>query len=171
VSTVFNLLVTAHVLCVIGGFGALAYNGLYLSLAQRRPRGGTGAVLEVNRLVSGMAELLVYAAFVFGIGAVTASERTISFSDAWVAAAMGLYVVALGVLHGWIRPKGRLYAQVVERLETPAQVREGAAPGGEVSKEQDVARLKTLEKQVGFGWGAFNLIVVAVVFLMVFQPR
>ena len=70
-STGYQVLVMLHLLCVIGGFGAVAYNGLYVSLAQRRAGGaGSRAILEVNTLVSGLAELLIYAALVFGLGAV-----------------------------------------------------------------------------------------------------
>jgi uncharacterized membrane protein len=158
----FQLLVTLHVLCIIGGFGALAYNALYLSLAQRRPGGGTSAILEVNGLVSGFAELLIYAALLFGIGAVTASHSTIKFSDAWVSAALGVYLAAVGILHGWIKRHQRLYADVVRRLEDPG------AQGP--STDSDVARLKQLEKRIGFGWGAFNVLVVGAVYLMVFKP-
>jgi uncharacterized membrane protein len=164
VSTGYNILVLLHILCVIGGFGALAYNGLYMSLAQRRPGGSTGAVLEVNRLVSGMAEMLIYAALLFGIGAVTASHKTVKFSDPWIGAAFGVYLVLLGVLHGWIRPRQRQYAAVVDILEKPASAEQAA------DRDEQVSSLKRLEKQVGFGWGAFNLLVIAAVYLMVFQP-
>jgi hypothetical protein len=162
VSTGFKVLVLLHVLCVIGGFGAVAYNALYLSLAQRRTGGGTGAILEVNKLVSSLAEFLIYAALLFGIGAVTTSHSTIKFSDAWISAAFGIYVVDIGILHGWIRPRQRRYTDVVGRLEAPAD------PA--VGRETDVTALKTLEKQVGFGWGAFNVLVVVAVYMMVFQP-
>jgi uncharacterized membrane protein len=160
--TGFNILVMLHVLCVIGGFGALAYNGLYVSLAQRRPGGGTGAVLEINKLVSGLAEILVYAAFLFGIGAVASSHSQIKFGQAWVSAAFAVYVVDIGVLHGWIRPNQRRHAEVVDRLERPPV--EGA------DRDADVASLRSWEKRVGLGWGVFNVLVVGAVYLMVFQP-
>ena len=67
-----------HLLCVIGGFGCLAYNGLYL-LAQPAARGGGGA-LEINSCMSALAELLIYAAFVFGLAAVGASHSVWNFS-------------------------------------------------------------------------------------------
>jgi uncharacterized membrane protein len=159
--TGYHLLVMLHLLCVIGGFGALAYNALYMSLAQRRAAGGTGAVIEINRLVSGLAELLIYAALVFGIGAVASSHSTVKFSQAWVSAAFGVYLAALGVLHGWIKRHQRLYAAVVNKLES------GADP---LTREKDVAELTSLEKKVGFGWGAFNVLVIAAVYLMVFKP-
>jgi hypothetical protein len=138
------------------------YNGLYMSLAQRRPAGGTSAVLDVNKMVSGLAELLAYAAIVFGLAAVGASHKRIGFGDAWVSAALAVAVVAVGVLHGWIRPNQRRYAAVVDKLEKPA-------PAGE-SRDADVASLRSLEKRVGFGWGAFNVLVIGALYLMVFQP-
>jgi uncharacterized membrane protein len=162
VSTGFKILVLLHILCVIGGFGAVAYNALYLSLAQRRPGGGTGAVIEVNTLVSGFAELLIYAALLFGVGAVTASRSTIKFSDAWISAAFAVYLVDIGVLHGWIKRYQRQYAATVSRLETPRSET--------ASVEVDVAQLKHLEKRVSLGWAVFNLLVVAAVYLMVFKP-
>jgi uncharacterized membrane protein len=160
----FKILVLLHILCVIGGFGAVAYNALYLSLAQRRPGGGTGAVIDVNTLVSGFAELLIYAALLFGIGAVAASRSTIKFSDAWVSAAFAVYLVDVGVLHGWIKRYQREYSTVVARLET------GAAGAEAGSVEVDVAQLKHLERRISLGWGVFNLLVVAAVYLMVFKP-
>ena len=160
--TGFHVLVLLHVLCVIAGFGGLAFNALYMSLAQRRPAGGTSAVIEVNRMVSGLAEALVYAAVLFGIGAVGASHKHIGFGDAWVSAGLAVAVAAVGVLHGWIRPNQRRYATVVGQLEAPA------AAGAD--REEEVAALRTYEKRVGFGWGAFNVLVIGIVYLMVFQP-
>lgn len=125
--TGFEILVLLHVLCAIGGFGAVAYNGLYTSLAARRPDGGTSAILEVNRLVSGLAEMLIYAALLFGVGAVAASHSTIKFSSPWVSAAFGVYLVDIAILHAWVRPNQRKHAEVVKRLETPME--SGVGPG------------------------------------------
>lgn len=163
--TGFKILVMLHILCVVGGFGAVAYNGLYASLAQRRPAGGTSAVIEVNRLVSGLAEMLIYAALLFGIGAVSAAGKhsTIKFSDAWVAAAFAVYLIDVGLLHGLIRPSQRRYADVVKRLENPVSEAQ--------DRDADVGRLKALEKRVGIGWGAFNVLVIGAIYLMVFKPR
>jgi uncharacterized membrane protein len=161
VSTAFKLLVLLHVLCIIGGFGAVAYNALYLSLAQRRDGGrGTAAVLEINHMVSGLAELLIYAAFVFGIGAVAASQQQIKFSQAWVSAAMAVYLVDIGILHGWIRPQQRRYLAAAKAVDA------SAAGGGAGSVDQ----LAAIEKRVAAGWAVFNVLVVGAVYLMVFKP-
>lgn len=159
--TGYHVLVMLHLLCVIGGFGALAYNALYLSLAQRRQAGGTGAVMEINGLVSGLAELLIYAALLFGVGAVADSHSTVKFSQAWVSAAFAVYFVAVGVLHGWVKRHQHSYTALVKKLES------GAEPA---TQEADLAELYRLEKRIGFGWGVFNTLVIGAVYLMVFKP-
>jgi uncharacterized membrane protein len=152
-----------HLLCVIGGFGAVAYNALYVSLAQRRPGAiGSTAILEVNTLVSGLAELLIYAALVFGIGAVTTSQSQVKFSQAWVSAAFAIYLVDIAILHGWIRRHQRHYVAVVRQVEEA-----NIAPG---TRPPELAMLAGLEKRVALGWGVFNLLVVVAVYLMVFKP-
>jgi uncharacterized membrane protein len=163
VSTGYQILVMLHLLCVIGGFGAVAYNGLYVSLAQRRPgAAGSGAILEANTLVSGLAELLIYAALLFGIAAVAASHSVVKFSQTWVAAAFVIYLVDIGILHGWIRRHQRRYAAVSRQAEA------SSSPPG--TRPPELTELEGLEKRVAFGWGVFNLLVVAAVYFMVFKP-
>jgi uncharacterized membrane protein len=152
-----------HILCVIGGFGAVSYNGLYVNLAHRRSgTPGTSAVLEVNALVSGLAELLIYAALVFGVGAVTASQSTLKFSQAWVSAAFAVYLVDIAILHGWIRRYQRRYAAVARHVE--------AVPPAPGSRPPVLQELVDLERRVSLGWGVFNVLVVGAVYLMVFKP-
>lgn len=160
-SAAFKVLVLLHLLCVIGGFGAVSYNALYMSLAQRRQNGRTaGGIIEVNVLVSGLAELLIYAAFVFGIGAVSASHSVFKFSQAWVAASMAVFLVDIGILHGWIRPHQRHYQALALEAEK--------VPAGEIPPQ--FVTMQALEKQVSLGWGVFNILVAVVVYLMVFKP-
>lgn len=161
-STGYNILVMLHLLSVIGGFGAVAYNALYLNLARRQAAAeGSRAVVEVNTVVTGLAELLIYSALVFGIGAVTASHGVYKFSQAWVSAAFGVYIVDIAILHGWIRRHQRRYALVANRLE---------ASGPDSRPTQALAELQDLDRRISIGWGAFNLLVVGAVYLMVFKP-
>ncbi|MHB1533007.1 MAG: DUF2269 family protein [Acidimicrobiales bacterium] len=146
----YHILIVLHLLCVVGGFGGLAYNGLYLLLSRRRP--GAAMALEVNQTISRLAELLVYGAFVFGVAAVGASHSRWAFSQAWVSVSFALFLVDVGILHGWIRRNQRQYVTVA------------AASAG------DAAGADGFERRISLGWGAFNLIVVVVVVLMVFKP-
>jgi hypothetical protein len=166
VGTGFKILVTLHLFCVIAGFGALAYNGLYLSLG-RRQGFGLGRLLEVNRLVSALAELAVYGVFVFGVAAVAASNSQIKFSQGWVTASFVLYLVDLGVLHGWIRGQQRRFAALVGDIEAAAAT---AVPGATGPAAAQVALLDGLERRINAGWGVFNIVFFVVVVLMVFKP-
>jgi len=159
VSTGYKVLVLLHLVCVIAGFGGLAYNGLYLLLSRRRS--GAAAVLEMNRLVSSLAELLIYASFLFGIAAVGASRSHWKFSQAWVAAAFGLFLAIVALLHAWIRPNQHRYHSLVAKLS--------ATPAG-AAEQADLVRLEPLERRIAVGWGAFNVGVLVVIYLMVFKP-
>ncbi len=111
-----------------------------------------------------MAELLIYSALVFGVGAVTASHSMVKFSEAWVSAAFAVYLVDLGVLHGWIRRYQRNYVAVVKRLEA-------LEPGASATGEADVGPLRSpraagrprLGRCSTSSWSA-------AVYLMVFKP-
>jgi uncharacterized membrane protein len=159
--TGYEVLLVFHLLCAIGGFGFLAYNGLHLNLIRRRGGALSSGALAVNRDLSQFAELLVVATFVFGIAAVGSSDKVFSFSQGWVIAAMLLWLVEIGLLHGFIRPRQRRYEAVAEHTaQIPAG--RGAPP--------EVAELDRLERFIGIGWGGFNLVMVAVLYLMVFKP-
>lgn len=167
VPTSYRIFVLLHLLCVIGGFGALAYNGVYLTLARRQRSGVAQAhVLGVNRSVSTLAELLVYGVVLFGIAAVGSSKSVYGFDDAWVIAALALYVVDLGILHGWIRRHQRRYDAVSAALVAATSPPEATS----TAQPLEIAELGRLERRIGAGWGVFNIVVVVVVYLMVFKP-
>ncbi len=149
----YHLLVLLHLIFVVGAIGALSYNGLYLLLARRQSPGTAGAVLGITAQVALLGELLFYAGFIFGLAAVGASHSTWKFSQAWVSAAFALFLVEVAILHAWIRPHQRQY-QAALSTEPPVEA----------------AGLSALEKRVAAGWGAFNVLVVVIIYLMVFKP-
>lgn len=157
-STGFQLLLTLHLLCVIGGFGYLAYSGVTLVVGRRR--GAAIGTLEVTLQVGVLAELLIYGAVVFGIAAVGSSGRW-TFQQTWVWSALILYVVAIGILHGLIKRSQREYASLARQLSEVGPVRQ---------RPPEIDRIESLEQRIAVGWGVFNLLVVAVVCLMVWKP-
>jgi uncharacterized membrane protein len=159
VGTGYDILLSLHLLCVVGGFGYLAYSGLTLILGRRR--GASIGTLEVTLQISTLAELLVYGAFVFGIAAV-GSSHVWKFSQTWVSAALALYLVDVAILHAVIRRSQREYVGLARALATTAAPIPGRPP--------EVDRIEALERRIALGWGGFNVIAVVVVFLMVFQP-
>jgi uncharacterized membrane protein len=162
-STTFHVLVFLHVVCVVGGFGGLIYNGLGLDLARRRGAATTAGVLTVNTQISQLAEALIYGAFLTGIGAVAASGHAFSFSDGWVSAAMAIFVVMVGVRHGLIRPAERRFkANLLELASAPAVAPPNRPP------QMDL--LDQLQRRISVGWGVFNLLLLVALYLMVFRP-
>jgi uncharacterized membrane protein len=159
VGTGFKILLMLHLLCVIGGFGYLAYGGVTLMVGRRR--GATLGTLEVTLQVGVLAELLVYGADIFGIGAVGSSDSTWTFGQTWVWLALALYVVEVGLLHAVIKKSQREYATLARRLSEAGPMKE---------RPSEVDRIAALERRIGIGWGSFNVVVLAVVGLMVWKP-
>ena len=157
--TGYRILVFAHLLCVIGGFGFLGYSGLML-VAGRRRAAALGT-LEATLTVGVLAETLVYGAIVFGIAAVGSSHAW-GFGQAWVIISLALTVADIGVLHGVIRPAQRTYASLARALVSVGNPLAERPP--------EVGRIEALERRIALGWGAFNLVAVVVVGLMVFHP-
>ncbi len=105
----FHLLVLLHVICVVGGFGPMVYRSVALDLGRRRGDAAAAGSLAVYGQISGLGEALVYLAGVFGLAAVAAGRTSVSFSKPWVGAAIAVYVVMVGVLHGLVRPAEKKY--------------------------------------------------------------
>jgi uncharacterized membrane protein len=156
----YKILLVLHIACAIAGFGGLAWNGLYLVLARRRGGQAEGGALDVNAEVSRIAEFLIYAVFILGILVVATSKSAWKFSQGWLSAAMVMYIVALGIYHGFIKRTQREYRQVIGRLSA------AAPPAG-----PQVSQLEQLEQRINLGWGAFDVVVLVIVWLMVAKPH
>lgn len=159
----FQILVFLHILCAIGGFGALIYRSFVLDMARRRADAAAAGALYAFGQVSTVAEALVYAAGVFGLASVAIGSPGVSFSDVWVQAAIGVYVVMVGVVHGLLRPAEKRYrAALVELAATP--------PVPPPARPPQLAEMDALSRRVGIGTAAFNVLLVGVLYLMVFRP-
>jgi uncharacterized membrane protein len=161
----YNFLLLLHIACAILGFGATAFNGLYLDRARRRG-GREGAILlEANGDASRVAEFFVYAVFVLGILLVATSKSAWKFSQGWLSAALLLYFIDLGVLHGFVRRIQRRYDEVAAEL---AEMSGTATTTGD--RPSQVSVLEQLEQRLQLGWGIYNLLFLIIIYLMVFKP-
>lgn len=161
----YDLLVLAHVLCAVGGFGAVVYRGLVLDFARRTGRAGAAeaGVLAAYGQVSRFAEVLVYGVAVFGLGALGAAGQGSAWGRPWVIAALVVYVAMVGTLHGVVRPAERAYRETLLEL---AQL----PPLGPPARPPHFARLDDLYRRVAAGTGLVNLCLVGQLYLMVFKP-
>jgi hypothetical protein len=162
-SVAFNLFVLLHILCAVGGFGALIYRGWVLDLARRRGAPASAGVLSVYGQVSQVAEVLIYGVLVFGIAAIAVSSDHSLFHKAWVVAAVVAYVAMLAILHAIVRPAERRYRRaLLELAQTP--------PMAPPARPPQLAEMDRLYSRVAIGMGIFNVLLLGALYLMVFRP-
>lgn len=159
----YKFLLLLHIVCVVLGFGAMAFNGFYFARARRHGGSAEGGILEANGDVSRIAEFFIYAVFILGLALVGSSKSEWKFSQAWVGAATLLYIIDLGVLHGFVKRSQRQYAELTRRVN-------GGAPSPEAGPPAEVSELVQLEQRIAVGWGVFDVIFLIVIYLMVFKP-
>ncbi len=164
-SNFYNFVLLLHIACAILGFGATAFNGLYLDRARRQAGREGAALLEANRDASRVAEFFVYAVFVLGIVLVASSKSEWKFSQGWLSAAILLYLIDIGVLHGFVRRTQKRYDEVAAEL---AETTRPMASTGD--QPPQVAVLERLEQRLQFGWGIYNVLFLIIIYLMVFKP-
>jgi uncharacterized membrane protein len=160
--TFYKILLFLHVVCVIAGFGVLAWNALFVARARRVDGAGVTDIVDLNAGIGRIAEFVVYAVFILGLLVIATSQKAWKFNQSWLSASMALYIVDLGVLHGLIRRSQKEYRKVETSL-TATTVAGGGRPA-----EVDV--LERLQQRIAIGWGVFDVIVLVVLWLMLFKP-
>jgi hypothetical protein len=159
----YNIFVLLHVICAVGGFGALIYRGWVLDLARRRGEAVSAGVLAVYGQVSQVGEVLIYGLVIFGIAAIAVSGDNSLFKKPWVISALVVFVAMVAVLHGLVRPAERRYREaMLELAQTPA-----LAPP---QRPPQMAEMDRLYRRIGAGMGAFNVLLLGALYLMVFKP-
>lgn len=161
----YQLLVLLHIVCAVGGFGAMMYRGFVLDLARRRGSAGAAeaGVIAVYGQVSQFAEILIYGVVVFGVAAIGESGHSAEFHRAWVVAALVVYFVMVGVLHGVVRPAERAYRRTILELAQVPPVKPPARP-------PQLAQLDSLHRRISGGTGLVNVLLLGALYLMVFKP-
>ena len=163
----YRIVLVLHILCAIVGFGAVTLNAFYGQQAkQRRGREGL-AITEANYLVSSIGEYFIYAVFLLGIVLVLLSDDVWDFGQTWVWLSMLLYIAALGLSHGGLRPRVRKMIALQRELVDGGPPPEGAAPTG---PPPQVAQIEDLGKQVGMISMGLHLSLVLILVFMVFKP-
>jgi hypothetical protein len=165
---VFNVLVVAHVICAIVGFGSLLLSGVY-GFTNRRPV-GPEALEEARRYFRspGHLELLVVAVPFLGVAALLVQPHGRGAGQLWDLAASGVWLAAVAVLFGVARPAER-------RLRAALGVGGGAVDlarlGDEALGDTDVAELGVAGRRLGWAGVTTDVAFFVALMLMVFQPH
>jgi len=116
----FVVLVVLHVVSALVGFGAIALSGVYGTTAGQLDK--AGAVAEARRFFStpNRAALATLAVPFFAVAALLAGGHRSDFGDAWVGAALVVWLLVAGVFTAVVRPSERLLAQLLQAEQPDA---------------------------------------------------
>jgi uncharacterized membrane protein len=159
---IYKFLLLCHILTAIVGLGAVMLNGLYGAQAKSRKGPPGRAIAEANHAVSSVAEYFIYAIFVFGILLVIFSDEVFKFSQTWLTVSMLLYIVAIGISHGVMKPSSK------KMLALMAEMEQGPPPAG--GPPPQVAQMEQLGKKLAAGGATLNVIVVVILVMMIWKP-
>ena len=162
-SSGYRFVLLLHILSAIVGFGGVFLNVIYGNEVRKR-KGPEGlAIFQANFKVANIAEYFIYAVPIFGLALVGMSDKAIDFGDTWVWLALVLYVVALGVVHGLLRPRLRRMEALMVELNAGGPPGAGGPPPQAVALEQN-------GKEVAMISGVLNLMLIVLLYLMIFKP-
>lgn len=156
-SGLYKVLLVAHIVLAIVGFGAVMLNGLYASKARARPGPEGRAISEANYAVAEVAEYVIVSVPLTGIALVWASGESWAFSDLWVWLSLALSIAALVLSRAVVAPGHR-------RINELLAASERSGTDGHVEEMQRLERIQ------GAAGGVLGLATVAVVVLMVWKP-
>jgi uncharacterized membrane protein len=162
-----KLLLVAHIMAAIIGFGAVYLNGIYGSEVKKRQGPEGLAVLKANHRVSTVGEWFIYTVPVFGILLVVTSDKAFKFSQTWIWLALLLYVIGIGVSHGVMIPTVNKMEATMEELNAMGPPPAGGAPSG---PPPQVAVMDALGKRLAVGGTFLDVLLVVLVALMVWKP-
>jgi uncharacterized membrane protein len=162
----YDALLYLHIVCAIVGFGAVTLNAFYGLEARKRPGPGGLAITEANVKVGEIGQLFIYAVFVLGFVMVLVSDSIFEFSQAWIWLSILLYVIAIGISHGIMKPTAKkmiaLQREMVAAGPPPADAPPGPPP--------QAAQMGELGKKLGTFGPVLNVMLLVILYLMIFKP-
>jgi hypothetical protein len=163
----YKVFLLAHLLCVVVGYGAVALDSLALARARRLEGDEAYAVAQAGYAATvRQAGRFLYGVPIFGALAVATSDGAVSFSQAWVSGAFAVWLVGVGVLHGFVVPARRRALVLLGELAGARVASAGPTP---IVTAQS-AQLRGDQQRIAFGQAVFNLATVVALVLMVWQP-
>ncbi|MCU4184370.1 hypothetical protein K6U06_08355 [Acidiferrimicrobium sp. IK] len=163
-----------HVAASLVGFGAIALSGVYASTARHIER--PGAMEESIRYFQArsMGEWALLAVPVLGVAAVATDPAGGGLGQAWIAIALTLWAVAVGVAAGMARP-ARSALRVALRSGAPRAAEPQAAgasatPTSEPGPALDVPALQAAATRLAIAAAVCDAAFVLAAIDMVLKP-
>ena len=159
-STLYRIVLLAHVTVAIVGFGGLMANGIANARAFHAPAIQAVTLLRSSQAVAKVAEYSIYGVLALGIVLVAISDSAFSFGAIWVSAAFLVWGAIIGVTHGMVRPSVRGLVQRAESLSA-------TIPGPILETDAEAAGLG---RRLAIGEGLIQVLLLVALYLMVWQP-
>jgi uncharacterized membrane protein len=164
-SAAYKVVFMLHIISIIVGFGGVMLNGIYGAEAKKRKGAEGAAIGQANLAVSKIAERVIMSIPVWGIILVLLSDGTWKFSQAWVGAALVLFVAVFAFAFLVQLKNQERMTELATELAAG-----GPPPAGASGPPPQVAEMEGLEKKLGMGGAFLSLMVVVMIYLMVFKP-
>jgi hypothetical protein len=164
------VLVLAHVLCALAGYGSIAMAGVYGGIGRHPDK--PGAVGDLRRFFgpSSRMVLLVVPVPFLGAAALTVQHGASAIGRPWAGAAFGLWALSLVVTFGWIRPTWRRIGTLVLSLPQAGQDRSAGVTEQPRGSEVVLAELGSACRRMEVTAGICDVVFVVALMLMIFQP-
>lgn len=156
-STLYKIILLLHVAAAIVGFGGFVALGRMHAQSYRATAAEARTLLASARSGFNVPMYGLYAVFALGIVLVSVSDGGISFGAPWISASFVVWFLAVGALHGMVRPA------VTALAERAAALSDGTTLEGDA--EADAAARK-----VAMGEGITHLLLTVALILMIWQP-
>ena len=156
-SVLYRIVLLAHIVTAVVGFGGLLANGVTNARAFHSRAGQARTLLQGSQAVAKIAYYAIYALFALGIVLIAISDSAFSFSAPWVSAAFVVWFALVGISHGMVRPS---IAGIIDRTDTLAAdaIVDGDPEAG------------ALAKKLAIGEGLIQVLLIAALYLMIWQP-
>lgn len=156
-SVIYQIVLLLHIAAAIVGFGGLIAHSSYNAKAFAGTAGEARVLLGTTQTVTKLAYNAIYGVFLLGIVLVAVSEGDVEFSEAWISASFVVWFLLVGVAHGLVKPTVKALAEKAESHPSDA-------------KMTDDPEVVGLAKKLALGEGLSQLLLVAALALMIWQP-
>lgn len=156
-STLYNIILLLHVIAAIVGFGGFIGLGRMHAQAYRAKAADARVLLASARSGFNVPMYALYAVFALGIVLVSVSDGDIGFGEPWISASFVVWFLAVGALHGLVRPSVTVLA-------------ERAAALGDATALEGDAEADGAARKVAAGEGVTHLLLAVALILMIWQP-
>ncbi len=155
--TLYNIVLVLHIIVAVVGFGGMATMSAYNSRAMRTTAGRAATLFETTVDVTKVAHGAMYAVAPLGIVLVSLSDGGVEFSELWISLSFLVWFAMIGVAHALVLKNLKLVSARANELDPT------------VDFARDSQALEGLKK-MGMGDGIGQLLLVAALVLMVWQP-